>query len=528
MAYTLDLSNWQSSQQLFCLVSKPDSVVIEVQVDRNSIGQDILDKVCEAIGTVEKDYFGLQYSTNKYDKLWLNLRNRVVSQVSWQSPLRLRLRVKYFVEPHYLLQEVTRKLFYTQLKQNVFDGKLLLLNESLPKALAAIAQVETGDQVRGQNNLLASYANLFHFVDNSTNFKLDEVVNEHCQLKGTSKSAAISQFLYIVSATPRYGMEPYTVKLVQSASTADLSTYNSTPIDVRSSHVTATKPTLEDIKFCIGPRGIEIVDLETQERKIIPFRAVQLANSFGKIIDLHLFQDDGTVKKIVLRSTSECQGNALYRIITEMLAFYTWDTVHPNVTGQHSLDFKGHFIALFSPKNVPDADKQYIFDIRRTAREVHDNARRVLYMKQQKIKSRMNSSSFGLVFRSSLNTNSTSASIHCTSTENEELRERLRLIEDALTCHICCDREIECAFVPCGHQLSCKDCASRIPNCPLCRVPISENLTVFLPVNKELVGSISEKRKSLSLLDEEDENKGPEMNASTTGNVTVQVLQPVN
>ena len=94
------------------------------------------------------------------------------------------------------------------------------------------------------------------------------MVNEHCQLKGTSKSAAISQFLYIVSATPRYGMEPYTVKLVQSASTADLSTYNSTPIDVRSSHVTTTKPTLEDIKFCIGPRGIEIVDLETQERKM--------------------------------------------------------------------------------------------------------------------------------------------------------------------------------------------------------------------------------------------------------------------
>ena len=41
----MDLSNWQSNQQLVCLVSKPDSVVIEVQVDRNGIGQDILDKV---------------------------------------------------------------------------------------------------------------------------------------------------------------------------------------------------------------------------------------------------------------------------------------------------------------------------------------------------------------------------------------------------------------------------------------------------------------------------------------------------
>ena len=69
----------------------------------------MIKQVCESIGTVEKDYFGLQYSTNKFGSIWLNLRNRITSQLStWQSPLRLKLRVKYFVEPHYLLQEVTR------------------------------------------------------------------------------------------------------------------------------------------------------------------------------------------------------------------------------------------------------------------------------------------------------------------------------------------------------------------------------------------------------------------------------------
>jgi len=59
----MDLSTWQSNTQLVCFISNPDSVVIEVQVDKNAIGQDILEKVCESIGTVEKDYFGLQYST---------------------------------------------------------------------------------------------------------------------------------------------------------------------------------------------------------------------------------------------------------------------------------------------------------------------------------------------------------------------------------------------------------------------------------------------------------------------------------
>lgn len=526
MTYALDLSNWQSSQQLVCLVSKPDSVVIEVQVDRNAIGQDILDKVCESIGTVEKDYFGLQYSTNKIDTLWLNLRNRIVSQVSWQSPLRLRLRVKYFVEPHYLLQEVTRKLFYMQLKQNIFDGKLSLPTEALPKALAAIAQSEIGDQNQhNQHNLFDSYATLYTFNDEGTDFNLEQVMHEHSMLNGTSKNAAVSQFLYLVSALPQYGMEPYSVKLDITTSTADLANYNTSSTDGRNSpsSMLSSRQSLEEIRFCIGPRGIEIVDPTSRERKIIPFRAVQLANSFGKQIDLHVFQDDGSVRTIVLRSSSECQGNALYRIITEMLAFYTWDTVHANVRGQHSLDFKGHFIALFRPKNVPDADKQYIFDIQRTAREVHDNARRVLYKRQQKMKTNMKTSAGRALgpLRINMNVhNMPNANLHNSShlksnvlsSEVEVLRERMQMIEEALTCHICCDREIECAFVPCGHQLCCKDCASRCSKCPLCRVPISENLTVFLPVNKELIegemGSIG-KRRSLNMSDGETDTDSP-------------------
>jgi len=519
MTYALDLSNWQSSQQLVCLVSKPDSVVIEVQVDRNAIGQDVLNKVCESIGTVEKDYFGLQYSTNKIDTLWLNLRNRVVSQVSWQSPLRLRLRVKYFVEPHYLLQEVTRKLFYTQLKQNIFDGKLSLPAEVLPKALGAIAQSEIGDQNQhNQHNLFDSYATLYTFNDESTDFDLEQVMHEHSSLLGTSKSAAVSQFLYIVSALPQYGMEPYSVRLDLTTSTADLANYNtSTSADGRTSPTSmlSNRQSLEDIKFCIGPRGIEIVEPTTCERKVIPFRAVQLANSFGKQIDLHVFQDDGSVRTIVLRSSSECQGNALYRIITEMLAFYTWDTVHANVRGQHSLDFKGHFIALFRPKNVPDADKQYIFDIQRTAREVHDNARRVLYKRQQKMKTNMKTTELSgqHPLRANMNIHNMMHAHQSNQTvsEVEVLRERMQMIEEALTCHICCDREIECAFVPCGHQLCCKDCASRCSKCPLCRVPISENLTVFLPVNKELIsaGCGGEKRRSLNLSDGEVDMSPP-------------------
>lgn len=64
--------------------------------------------MCEAIGTVENDYFGLQYVTSRKEHFWLNLRNKLVGQLSGQPPYRLKLRVKYFIQPHLLMQSSTR------------------------------------------------------------------------------------------------------------------------------------------------------------------------------------------------------------------------------------------------------------------------------------------------------------------------------------------------------------------------------------------------------------------------------------
>lgn len=60
------------------------------------------------MGIIEVDYFGLQFTGSKGENLWLNLRNRICQQMDNVTPCRLRLRVKFFVEPHLILQEQTR------------------------------------------------------------------------------------------------------------------------------------------------------------------------------------------------------------------------------------------------------------------------------------------------------------------------------------------------------------------------------------------------------------------------------------
>lgn len=64
------------------------------------------------MGIIEADYFGLQFTGAKSENLWLNLRNRICQQMDNVAPCRLRLRVKFFVEPHLILQEQTRYFFF--------------------------------------------------------------------------------------------------------------------------------------------------------------------------------------------------------------------------------------------------------------------------------------------------------------------------------------------------------------------------------------------------------------------------------
>jgi len=76
--------------------------------DKNDHGFVFNVKICRKMGIIEVDYFGLQFTGAKGEILWMNLRNRISQQVDCLSPCRLRLRVKFFVEPHLILQEQTR------------------------------------------------------------------------------------------------------------------------------------------------------------------------------------------------------------------------------------------------------------------------------------------------------------------------------------------------------------------------------------------------------------------------------------
>lgn len=138
------------------------------------------------------------------------------------------------------------------------------------------------------------------------------------------------------------------------------------------------------------------------------------------------------------------------------------DTVTSAVMMQYSRDLKGHLASLFLNENI-NLGKKYVFDIKRTAKEVYDHARRALY----------NAGVVDLVSRGdpSPPTSPLKASDHsrsCRSCEglscqqSRALQEKLRKLREAMLCMLCCEREVNSAFCPCGHTVCCERCAAQL------------------------------------------------------------------
>jgi tyrosine-protein phosphatase non-receptor type 3 len=52
-------------------------------------------------------------------------------------------------------------------------------------------------------------------------------------------------------------------------------------------------------------------------------------------------------------------------------------------------------------------------------------------------------------------------------------------INDNFTCKVCMDRFVNTTFCPCGHYITCRQCAEMLVECPICRSPITHSMLVY-------------------------------------------------
>ncbi|KAM5322166.1 E3 ubiquitin-protein ligase MYLIP isoform 2-T2 [Glossophaga mutica] len=385
---------------MLCYVTRPDAVLMEVEVEAKANGEDCLNQVCRRLGIIEVDYFGLQFTGSKGESLWLNLRNRISQQMDGLAPYRLKLRVKFFVEPHLILQEQTRHIFFLHIKEALLAGHLQCSPEQAVELSALLAQTKFGDY--NQNTAKYSYEELC--AKELSTAALNSIVAKHKELEGTSQASSEYQVLQIVSAMENYGIEWHSVRDSEG----------------------------QRLLIGVGPEGISICK-----------------DDFSPI--------------------NRC------------------DTVTSAVMMQYSRDLKGHLASLFLNENI-NLGKKYVFDIKRTAKEVYDHARRALY----------NAGVVDLVSRNDHSPpnsplKSSEGSMNCRSCEGlscqqtRVLQEKLRKLKEAMLCMLCCGEEINSAFCPCGHTVCCESCAAQLQSCPVCRSRVEHVQHVYLPTHTSLL-----------------------------------------
>ncbi|XP_017770570.1 PREDICTED: E3 ubiquitin-protein ligase MYLIP [Nicrophorus vespilloides] len=391
----------------------------------------IIDEVCEQLGiSKESDYFGLKY-VSKGEELWLNLRNSIDKQVPIHNSLRFALRVKFWVPPHLLLQETTRHHFYLHARLDLIEKRLIASDwDTVAKLRALIAQVETGDY---------DPLHVANYNQTSTITKLEpddkpqdlvqRVIAHHKNCKDMKASTAEYWLLKEVETLEGFGQE-----IFQSKPTGSV--------------------------LGVGPHGITVYEND-KNNQVIPFTAIQSASSHKRMFRLEYTGQEGEVTILETKFDTNHVASSLYRSITEKHAFYSCETVRSAVTDQFIRDLKGTIVSIFNEDS--SLGKKYVFDIRRTCREVYDNARRALYQEDQL-----------------LSQNIHDLANRCDG-ENCEDSQKLARLLDALTCNICMDCQIDTAFLPCFHMLACSTCASKCERCPLCRADITQAQKIYFP-----------------------------------------------
>ena len=63
--------------------------------------------------------------------------------------------------------------------------------------------------------------------------------------------------------------------------------------------------------------------------------------------------------------------------------------------------------------------------------------------------------------------------------QREVVRRELDRPSSPVPCAICLDRPPNVTFVPCGHKMTCEQCAARVTECPSCRRPIQLRQRTF-------------------------------------------------
>nr|XP_032512814.1 moesin/ezrin/radixin homolog 1 isoform X1 [Danaus plexippus plexippus] len=203
---------------------------LEFAIQQTTTGKQLFDQVVKTIGLREVWFFGLQYTDSKGDLTWIKLYKKsgslpfsrwVMQQdVKKENPLQFKFRAKFYPEDvaDELIQEITLKLFYLQVKNAILSDEIYCPPETSVLLASYAVQARHGDHNAAAHGpgFLANDRLLPQRVTDQHKMSREEweqsITNWWQEHHGMLREDAMMEYLKIAQDLEMYGVNYFEIR----------------------------------------------------------------------------------------------------------------------------------------------------------------------------------------------------------------------------------------------------------------------------------------------------------------------------